>query len=138
MNVKTTTARFRVSPAELFDFFSQIENLPRWATGYCKAVRKDGEDWWITTPDGEVLQVFKSNAQLGTVDMYAGPNRDQLWCWPARITSDNMGGSVLAFTAIQMPGQPDDVFDGQCAQLSLEFENIRNLIERPDQSLKAV
>lgn len=130
MTAHTTTAHYKVSPERLFAFVSVIENLPKWATGYCKRVWKDGADYKIETPMGEMFQRFELDSKHGTIDMYGGPSKDAMWCWPVRVTSDNMGGSVLAFTCIQMPTQPDDEFQGQCATLKEELENIRNAVEK--------
>lgn len=129
MTAHTTTARFKASPEKLFDYVGTIENLPKWATGYCKSIRKDGDDYKIETPMGEMFQRFDVDAARGTIDMYGGPTKEAMWCWPARVTSDNMGGSVLAFTCVQMPDQPDTEFEGQCATLLEEFENIRRAVE---------
>lgn len=130
MTVHTTTAHYKVSPEKLFDYVSNIENLPKWATGYCKKVWKDRSDYKIETPVGEMFQRFDPDRTRGTIDMYGGPTKDAMWCWPVRVTSDNMGGSVLAFTCIQMPTQPDTEFQGQCATLKEELENIRMAIEK--------
>ena len=128
MSVHTTNARFKASPEKLFDYVSKIENLPEWATGYCKKVWQDGDDYKIETPVGEMYQRIESDPKLGTIDMYSGPTKDMMWYWPARVTSDNMGGSLLTFTCVQMPDQADSEFEGQCATLLEEFENIRRNI----------
>lgn len=130
MTAHTTTAHYRVSPEKLFGFVSTIENLPKWATDYCKRIWKDGSDYKIETPMGEMFQRFDLDPKRGTIDMYGGPSKDAMWCWPARVTSDNMGGSVLVFTCIQMPAQSDAEFQGQCATLKEEFENIRKEVEK--------
>lgn len=79
---------------------------------------------------GEMFQRFDLDPKRGTIDIYSGPSKDAMWCWPARVTSDNMGGSVLAFTCIQMATQSDAEFQDQCATLKEEFENIRRAVEK--------
>lgn len=128
MKVHTQTEHFNVPPEKLYKFLSDIENLPKWATTYVKSLRKDGNDYKVMTPEGEVFQMFDCDESKGTIDMYGGPTKDQTWRWPSRVTSDNMGGSTYSFTCIQMPGQADDAFDGQCRALAEEFKNIRRLV----------
>lgn len=129
MTAKTTTAHYKATPEDLFAFVSNIENLPKWATGFCKSIRKEGEHYIITTPGGEMYQRFDVDPKTGKLDMYAGPTLDQMWCWPTRITPDNMGGSVFSFTCIQMPNQGDEEFGAQCLTLHEELENIRQIVD---------
>ncbi|PCI32672.1 MAG: hypothetical protein COB54_06130 [Alphaproteobacteria bacterium] len=128
MNVTVKTAKFTAAPDVVFDFVSKIENLPLWATNYAKSVRKDGDTYYVETSMGEIIQEFVTNEEFGAVNMNAGPSRDQLWSWYIRIFSDLFGGSILNFTALQMPGQNDVDFTAQCAVLEEEFENIRTAI----------
>lgn len=129
MTVHTTTAHYKVSSKVLFDFVSSIENLPKWAVGYCKRVWQEDGVYKIETPMGEMIQRFDCNPEAGTIDMYSGYHSDEMWCWPVRVTSDNMGGSVLAFTCIQMPTQSQEEFSGQCLLLKEELEILRKLLE---------
>lgn len=128
MKVHTKTAHFNVSPEKLYAFISNIENLPKWATGYVLDLKKVGNDYKITTPAGELFEILDANAEQLTVDMYCGPTKEELWCWPARVMSDNMGGSIFAFTCIKMPDQDDNEFSAQLCELDKEFENIRKLV----------
>lgn len=128
MKVHTKTEHFSVSPEKLFSFLSNIENLPKWATTYVRELRKVGDDYKIMTPEGEMYQMFDCDKQTGTIDMYGGPTKEEVWRWPARVTTDNMGGSTFSFTCIQMPDQSDEAFDGQCRALDEEFKNIRRLV----------
>lgn len=129
MKVHTKTERFNVSPEKLFAFLSNIENLPKWATAYVKELKKVGSDYKVVTPMGEMYQMFDCDAKTGVIDMYGGLTKEEVWRWPARVATDNMGGSTFAFTCIQMPDQPDEAFEGQCHALDEEFKNIRRLVE---------
>lgn len=128
MKVHTKTAHFEVPAKKLFEFLSDIENMPKWATSYVKEIRKEGDDYKIITPAGELYEIVESNSEQLTIDMYCGPAKDQLWCWPSRVMSDNMGGSIFAFTCIKMPEQDDKEFHAQICELDKEFENIRKLV----------
>jgi len=129
MTVHTTTGHFNVAPEELFSFLSKVENLTEWATGHCQEVKKEGDDFKIVTKAGEFFQIFEADQNTGVIDMISGPSKDMMWCWPSRVTSDNMGGSIYTFTCIQMPNQSDEEFSMQCRQLQKEFKNIGNIVE---------
>ncbi|MCG8435478.1 MAG: hypothetical protein MJA83_15765 [Gammaproteobacteria bacterium] len=129
MNAKTTTARFNAPANKVFAFLSEVENLGRWATGYCKELKKEGDDYKVVTPGGEVYFRIDACTETGIVDMYSGPTKDTMFRFPGRVTDDNNGGSVFAFTAIQMQDQEDAIFAEQCKELEKEFENIRKIVE---------
>ena len=129
MSAHTQTGHFKAPPEKLFAFISNIENLPKWATAYAKSVRKEGGDYIVTTPDGDIFQTIDADNKTGIIDLHGGPTKEQMWTWPARVTSDNMGGSILAFSCIQMPHQSDAEFGMQCQALAEEFENIRKIID---------
>lgn len=129
LKAQTKTARFKSQAVKVQNFIGNAENLPKWATNFCLGIKKSGEDYIVTTPDGEVFFRIESNPENGIVDMWSGPSRDTMIRWPARIVDDNTGGSVFAFTAIQIPGQPDEEFAGLCKALEEEFENIRSILD---------
>ncbi|GJM03630.1 MAG: hypothetical protein DHS20C08_21310 [Rhodomicrobium sp.] len=129
LRAKTTTARFKAPVEKLQAFVADINNLPKWATTFCKELKREGGDHKVTTPGGEIYFRIVSDPVNGIADMWGGPSKDQMMRWPVRIVDDGMGGSVIAFTNIQTPDQPDEVFDGLCAALEEEFTNIRREID---------
>ncbi len=129
MKVKAQSEHYNASPKALFDFISQPENLPKWATSYAKSIRKEGDDYYIVTPAGEMIEIFEIDEKSGVIEMKCGPNKEQLWNWPCRVSSDNLDGSIVTFTCVQMPGQDEDEFDGQCVSLKAELQNLRQFVE---------
>lgn len=129
MKVHTAVGQYNVAPEILFNLLSKEENLPKWATKFCVSVEKRQDDYILTTTGGQEL-FFKisSNADMGTIDMAAGPNKEMMWSGPHRVVSDNMGGSLFIFTHIQSPGQADEEFEAGCKGLADEFEVIRSLV----------
>jgi len=130
MKIHTAVSHYKASPEVLFNLLSKEENLPKWATKFCSRVDKKGEDYIVTTTQGQELYFsIKANAQAGTIDMAIGPEKEQMWGAPHRVTSDNMGGSLFIFVFLQAPGQPEEEFDAGCLGLAEEFEVIRALVD---------
>lgn len=53
--MRSNTQRISLSgqSAEVFAFLADPLNLPRWAVGFCRSIRRDGEDrWMVETPSG--------------------------------------------------------------------------------------
>ena len=129
MNNRTRTVTFNAPKEKVFDYVSNIENLPKWATGFCLELKKAGSDYKVKTPDGEIYFWIDADKKSGVLDMFGGPTKDQAACWPARVAGLPDRTSVLIFTAVQLPDVPDEVFEMQCKSLDEEFENIRRAVE---------
>ncbi len=130
MKIHTATAQYKASPDTVFKLVSNPENLAKWAKNFCSSIKKEGDDFIITTPTGdELFFSIEANQVLGVIDMLAGPTKEMLWKFPTRIASNNMGGSIFIFTNIQMPNQSDDEFAAGCVPLAEELEIIRSLVD---------
>lgn len=130
MKIHTAVGHYKANPETLFSLLSKEENLSKWATKFCTRVDKKAGDYMVTTTSGQVLYFkIEADARSGTIDMAVGPTKDQMWCGPHRVVSDNMGGSLFIFTFLQAPGQPEEEFDAGCLGLEEEFEVIRSLVD---------
>ncbi len=129
MNTSTATAYFNAPRDKVFAYLVDIENMPQWATSFCKELRKDGDGHKIVTPEGEIFFRIDGDAKTGVCDMSGGPDKDAMLTWPVRIAEMPDGGSLLMFTAIQTPGKSDEDFAAECRELKAEFENIRLAVE---------
>lgn len=134
MKTATHTANFDAPCANVFAYLADMENLPEWATGFCKSMRKEGDDYFVQTPQCEVYFRIDHDEKTGVLDMTSGPTKAMTATWPVRVARLPDDSTLLTFTAIQMPGMTDEMFAEQCAELEREFENIRAAVEqRSDQ-----
>jgi hypothetical protein len=93
-----------------FAYLADWRTQPEWATNFVKGVRQDGRQLFMTTPFGEVPAEWRTNEELGTIDIVFPGGR----LLPTRLT--DMGDSSLVYTfTFSMPAEvPDEVFrDGQ-------------------------
>ena len=62
----TQTIEIAADPAQVQAFVEDGANLPRWAIGFAKDARLDGDDWIVTTGAGDrIPTVIVSNATRG-------------------------------------------------------------------------
>ena len=128
MNSKTVTLILNAPKSEVFSFISNIENLPKWATEFCKELKKVGDKYKVIScnPDaGELFFNIRSDRATGVVDMYAGPTSEQMGIFPTRVVELSDKTSVYIFTMFQTPGMSDELFNAQYNSLTKEFGNIR-------------
>lgn len=125
MKTSTHTLPLDAPKAKAFAFLADIENLPKWATNFCKALKRDEEGRYkVVTPGGEIFFRVVADEGTGTIDLFGGPTEEQMAYWPTRVIERPGAGSLFIFTAMQYPGMTDEVFAQQCKGLMEEFVHI--------------
>lgn len=138
MKSKTATVVVPAPQETVFAFLADIENLPRWATEFCKELKVvNGEHRVVTdTPDGriELHAHYDVDERTGVIDMYAGPTVDQSARYPTRVVDLPGDRSAFIFTLFQGPEDSDEWFGAQVESLRRELDNIRTLFAEETKS----
>ncbi|MBI2826826.1 MAG: SRPBCC family protein [Planctomycetia bacterium] len=129
MNARTYSLTVPAPKSRVFAYLADVENLPEWATEFCQGLEVIDGEHWATTPAGKVLCRIRAHEPTGTIDYLAGPSKDQLAAWPARVVELSDEQSLFQFTVMQLPGMSDDEFAAHCAGLQKEFRNILCALE---------
>ena len=130
MKTSTHTLSLDAPKGRAFSFLADIENLPRWATMFCKELKKDAKGGYkVVTPGGEIAFKIVADEATGTIDMFGGPTEEQMSYWPARVVERPGAGSLFIFTSMQYPGMSDEVFAMQCESLKQEFAHIADHVD---------
>jgi hypothetical protein len=128
MQSRSVTTVLDAPKERVFDYLSQLENLPRWATEFARELRQEDGRAKVVNGLGEFYVHIESDAGSGVIDFYAGPTPDALGVFPSRVVALTEGSSAYTFTMFQAPGMPNELFDAQHASLVREFENIGRLV----------
>jgi hypothetical protein len=128
MRSETVTTVLDASPAAVFEYMSDIERLPEWATEFARELRRDGDDYKVVNGLGEFYFTIRADAATGVIDMFAGPTKDSMAVFPTRAVALPDGRTAYSFTMFQGPGMPDELFEAQHASLRREFANIERLL----------
>jgi hypothetical protein len=126
----TRSVAIEASRETVFAFVADPRNLPRWAVGFCKAIRQDvggGERWIATTASGDISIRYATNVELGVVDFYFSPAPGIEVAAFSRVLP-NAAGAEYVFTQFQVEGMPAEVFDAQVRALTEELQVLRALI----------
>jgi hypothetical protein len=120
----TETISIEAPPQAVLDVVGDPLNLPRWAPGFARAVRADGDGWLVDTGEGELRRHIPVSREHGTVDFLAAPGaRRGLF---TRVVA-NGDGSELAFPFVLPDGADPDAFR---TTLTGELEAVKRLCER--------
>jgi hypothetical protein len=125
VNNRTVTIIVAEAKDSVFDFLSNIENLPAWATEFCEELKRDGGHYKVVTSAGELFFRIESDRKTGVVDMFAGPALDQMGIFPCRVIAMPGGASAISFTFFQPPDMPDEVYERQYKSLLIEMDGLK-------------
>ncbi len=114
------------SPGDkVFEFLSNIENLPKWSTKFVKKLTRAGDKYTALTPMGDVFIRLDADRKAGLIDIYAGPTEDNMTPAYMRIISLPGGSTAVMFTFFQYDSTPDAIWKIFCEWIKVEVENIR-------------
>jgi hypothetical protein len=130
MRSRTLTAVLDADRETVFDYLSDIERLPEWATEFARVLRREGEDYKVVNGLGEFYFAIQADRETGVIDMFAGPSKQQMAVFPTRAVPLPDGRTAYSFTMFQGPDMPDELFDAQHASLQREFANIERALHR--------
>jgi hypothetical protein len=128
MRSATVTAVLRAPQQDVFDYMSDVDHLPEWATEFARELRRDGDDYKVVNRLGEFFFAIRADPASGVIDMFVGPTKDSMAVFPTRAVALPDGRTAYSFTMFQMSGMPDDLFDAQYASLRREFANIERIL----------
>lgn len=127
MRARTLTVTIERPSRQVYEFIANPENLPRWAAGLCRSVRRNATgEWIVETASGPMSIRFAAPNDLGVLDHHVSPAPGAEISVPMRVVP-NGSGSELMFTLFQLPGMSEEKFAEDAA-----------LVERDLQTLKAV
>jgi len=126
---RTLSISIGCRPDKLYVFVSNPENLPRWAAGLCKSIRKSGAGWIVETTQGPMNVRFVKNNDLGVLDHYVTPVPGVEVYVPIRVLP-NGSGSTMLFTLFQLPGMSDEKYAEDAGLVTRDLETLKRVLER--------
>jgi len=124
MRTHTASIAIAAAPDAVLDVVADLDQLPRWAVGFARAVDQGPEGAVVTTGSGERVPVaIRADRATGTVDFdVAGV--------PAYTRAVAAGErTVYTFTMVQPPEMPDAAFDAQVTALDHELVVLKSIVE---------
>jgi hypothetical protein len=122
---RTVTAVLDAPSRPVFEFLSNVENLPSWATDFAHELKYDKGKAKVVNGLGEFYFSIASDPETGVIDMYAGPTEEEMALFPTRVVALGPDTSAYTFTMFKGPGMADELFEAQYRSLQRELENIR-------------
>lgn len=90
------------TPESVYEFASNVDNLPRWATGLAQAdVVRDGDALLVESPMGQVTVRFVERNRFGVLDHDVTLPSGTVVTNPVRVVAHPQGAEVV-FTVRQI------------------------------------
>jgi hypothetical protein len=126
---QTLSVSIDCRPDRVYAFVSNPENLPGWAAGLCKSVRKSDAGWVVETTQGPMNLRFVEKNGLGVLDHYVSSASAVEVYVPLRVLPNGSGSTVL-FTLFQLPGMSDEKYAEDAALVTRDLETLKRVLER--------
>jgi uncharacterized membrane protein len=117
------------SPAEVYEFAANPENLPRWAKGLSGgAIRQVDGEWIADSPMGKVKVRFVRQNELGVLDHDVVLESGESVHNPLRVVANGDGAEVV-FTLYRRPGMDDAAFAADAHAVENDLRALKRLLE---------
>jgi hypothetical protein len=128
MRADTRSISIEADPRSVFQLVADPAQLPRWAVGFAKAVRREDERWLVTTGAGDVPLRVRADPATGVVDYVMTPSPGEEVVASSRVLARG-AGSEYVFTQVQPPGMSHEAFARSVAALVHELTVLKALVE---------
>jgi hypothetical protein len=125
LNSITETCVVNASKNKVFEFLSNIENLPKWSTKFVKKIILTDGKYKAVTPIGEVFIRLDTNEKAGLIDIYAGQTEDKMTPAYLRIISLQDNSTAIMFTFFQYASTSNTMWKIFCQWIKIEVQNIQ-------------
>jgi hypothetical protein len=114
-------------PQDVYDFVSDPENLPRWASGLGTSIKNVNGEWVAETSNGSVKVRFAPRNDLGVLDHYVTLPTGTVPYVPMRVVP-NGNGSELFFTLFRQPGMTDQKFQEDAEWVLRDLKKLQEVL----------
>jgi uncharacterized protein YndB with AHSA1/START domain len=125
---RTLSVSIECPPDRVYAFVRNPENIPRWAGGLGKSVRRSGEAWILETADGPLGFAFVADNDFGVLDHRVTIAAGVDILNPMRVVA-NGSGSEVSFTLFQLPGMTSTKFDEDAGLVERDLRALKKLLE---------
>ena len=131
MDSQTIAVNISRSVQDIYRYAHNPANLPDWAPGVCKSIRRSGPDWLAETPSGEIKLRFVEDNVFGILDHYVTLNSGIEIYVPMRVISTPIPNtSQLQITIFRPPNTSDEAFQQDLLLVRSDLELLKQLLER--------
>jgi hypothetical protein len=116
-------------PQDVYSFASNIENLPKWATGLGKTIRNVDGEWIADSPTCQVKVRFVRRNDFGVLDHDVILESGTTIHNAIRVVLNGRGSEVI-FTLFRQPSVSEEKFAEDAKWVEKDLRMLKSLLER--------
>lgn len=129
---RTLSVSIACPPARVQEFASNPENLPKWAEGLGKTIRKNGNAWIVDTPQGPAEIRFADENGFGVLDHFVKTASGIDVYVPMRVMPNGTGSEVV-FTIYRNTNASDEEFAEDAKLVGRDLLKLKTILEIADE-----
>lgn len=115
-------------PKKVYDFVSNLENLPRWASSTFSFIKEVDGEWVIDTPNGQNKVMLIERNSFGILDHYVKLTSGIEVYVPMRVVSNGDGSEVM-LTVFQTPEMTDEGYAKDMQTVEKDLNHLKTITE---------
>lgn len=116
-------------PNEVYDFASNPENLPKWATGLGGSIKNVDDEWIAESPMDKIKIWFAEKNKFGILDHDVIVESGLKIHNPMRVVPNGKGSEVI-FTLFRQPDMSDEKFLEDAKWVEKDLRILKDLLEK--------
>lgn len=113
----------------VYEFVSNPENLPKWASGLGGNIENVNGDWFAEAPIGRIQIKMAEKNPYGVLDHDVVFESGVTFYNPMRVVR-NGGGSEVVFTLYQQAGMSEEKFAEDIEWVERDLKTLKELLEK--------
>ena len=128
MKSRTMNTSINSNPHIVYDFVSNLENLPRWASNTFPSIKEVNGEWVVDTSQGQNKVMLAERNNFGILDHYVKLTSGVEVYVPMRVVK-NGDGSEIMLTVFQTPEMTDERYAEDIKTVEKDLNHLKTIIE---------
>jgi hypothetical protein len=123
------TVSINRDPRRVYEFISNLENLPKWASRAFQSIKQVKGEWIVETPQGAAKVVLAQRNEFGVLDHYVSlPSLGVEVYVPMRVVKNGNGSEVI-FTLFHASNMSEEKSAQDMKMVEQDLKNLKNIME---------
>jgi hypothetical protein len=124
------TVSINRDPRTVYEFVSNPENLPKWASKAFQSIKQDKGEWIAETPQGSAKVDLAQRNDFGVLDHYVSLSTLGVEVYvPMRVVKNGINGSEVIFTLFYTSHMSEEKFAQDVKMVEQDLKNLKNIME---------
>ena len=124
------TVSINRDPRTVYEFISNLENLPKWASKAFQSIKQAKGEWIAETPQGAAKVDLAQRNDFGVLDHYVSlPSLGIEVYVPMRVVKNGINGSEVIFTLFYASNISKEKFAQDVKMVEQDLKNLKNIME---------